>query len=107
MMNWLRNFHRDERGFILPLLFGLTTIMNLINRQNAMKTLDEDVVTEGQAQEGTIQEFADRGLTVGADSPVVQEALRRRSLAKRQQRAQMTLGSGDPFATLFGFFNQR
>ena len=99
----------NERGFfnLIPWILGLTSLINIGHRQAAQSTMDEEIVTPAQTQGGVIQDFANRGLMIGPNSPAVQEALRRQSLAKRQQKAQGVLAQPDPLSTLFGIFSQQ
>lgn len=92
---------------------GLTSAKNLANQASARATLNEDVVTPEQTAGSTVQSLADAGIDVGPlrertgafnMTPVVQEALRRRSLQKRQEQAKGVLGGADPLSAIFGLF---
>lgn len=97
-MGWL--------SLLAKIATAFTAVQNIGHRQAAARTMDEDVLTPEQTTGAVIQDFANRGIMIDPSSPAVQEALRRRSLAKRMEKAQLTLSGSDPFATLFGVISQ-
>ena len=93
---------------------GATAIMNVMNRNTASANLqtanEAGLPTPEQTTGGMIQGYADRGLQVGADSPAILEALRRRQVPIQQQQArqqyQDAFSGGDPLGVLFGILGK-
>jgi len=106
----------NERGLLnlLPWLLGLTAILNIGHRQRVAaeteQVMGEELFTPEQVRGSVVQGFANRGLSIGPQSPAVLEAIRRQSLARRQQQAQTreqrTFSGPDPLSVLFGLFTQ-
>jgi hypothetical protein len=98
---------------IMPFVMGATAIMNILNRNTAaagLQTAEEaGLPTPEQTMGSTIQGYADRGLNIGADSPAVLEALRRRQVPLQQQKARLSyqnaFSGGDPLSALFGLLS--
>jgi len=92
-------------GFI-NLILGATALLNLMNRSSAAQTLATPIETDEQIIGGAIQNFSDRGLQIDPNSPIVQEALRRRALQSSKQQAEVAL-RGPSWTDLLGVFLQK